>query len=178
MSDAQTPETTTEPETPELKDLNKVIFLGSANPGEENGIIKLANGPNGEPRTLTKGGSPDDALVTIDELHMLTGKFQIQVDEEQPELTQDEVDAQTPEPSSESTGVPVTLPPDSEGDQSAGGEPTSPPTPTPDVTEPAGDQPVQPPAPTPDVPPVVSGDPVSPSTPASPPEPPAPTPSQ
>lgn len=62
--------------------LVKVRFLGSADPRETNGLIMLADGENGEPRSLTLGGDPNDAHVTVEELHMLTGRYQIEVVED------------------------------------------------------------------------------------------------
>jgi peptidoglycan DL-endopeptidase CwlO len=76
--------------------LIKIIFVGNASPQEQTGEIMLAPGPNGEPRTLKLGGAESDALVTNDELHMLTARFQIEVPEDQPELTTEQEDQQTP----------------------------------------------------------------------------------
>jgi hypothetical protein len=104
---------TTEPaeETtaPELGDLIRVVFAGNATPSDQTDLIKLQPGPRGEDRTLARGGSPQDALVTHAELNMLGGKFSIEICEEQPKLTDEEVQAQTPEPIS-TGGEGATLP--------------------------------------------------------------------
>lgn len=187
MSDAQAPETTQEPVAPEpeLNDLVKVTFLGSSDPREQNGHIKLADGPLGEPRGLTLGGAkegdPPDALVTPEELHMLTSKFQVEVAEEQPTLSPEEIQAQKPEDVSVGSGVPVTMPLDESGNpiepppEPPAGDPTSPPAPGAPVDQPPAPQPSESVSPTP-------GDgvsaPASPSSPASPPEPTSPTPGQ
>lgn len=99
---------------PELGSLVRVIFKGNAYPGDQTGEINLALGPNGESRTLSVGGSPQDALVTPDELHMLTGKFEIEIPGEQPVLSNEEVEAQTPPPldDTSATQAPATLPND------------------------------------------------------------------
>lgn len=94
--------------------LVKVIYMGNASPGDGTGKITLVAGPNGEYRTLTMGGDPSDALVTGDELHMLTSQFQIEVCEEQPELTEEDIEAQTPSTQVAGEAVEVTLPADGE----------------------------------------------------------------
>lgn len=92
-------------------ELIKVRFLGSADPREENGKIMLEEGPDGEPRALILGGDPNDALVTVDELHMLTGRYQIEVIEEDQPSTASEpvVTPPTPEGSGASS-APLSTP--------------------------------------------------------------------